>query len=79
MFLNLDHSKIASFLRCNVDWIIWKRNPLHASHIAGIWERQIRSARLVCNGILLTHSKSLTDESFRTILCKVKCVLIFDP
>ncbi|XP_066928825.1 uncharacterized protein [Clytia hemisphaerica] len=81
LFRSLDHSKIKSFLRdeFNADYIVWERNPPYSSHFGGVWERQIRSARNVLNGILLTHSQSYNDESFRTLLCEVECILNSRP
>ncbi|XP_066917205.1 uncharacterized protein [Clytia hemisphaerica] len=63
----------------NADYIVWERNPPYSSHFGGVWERQIRSARNVLNGILLTHSQSYNDESFRTLLCEVECILNSRP
>ena len=30
-------------LKDSCDWIIFKMNPPHASHMGGVWERMIRS------------------------------------
>ena len=81
LFRSLDHGKIKSFLRdeFDADYIVWERNPPYSSHFGGVWERQIRSARNVLNGILLTHSQSFNDESFRTLLCEVECILNSRP
>ena len=76
----MNHDKIENFLKKNgADWIIWKRNPPYASHHGGVWERQIRTARSILNGILLTHSRSLNEESFSTVLCEVECVINSRP
>ena len=54
-FNEIDHKKIQGFLQNNnADWIKWKRNPPAASHMGGIWERQIRSA----GGILVANTWS---------------------
>ena len=46
--IKMNHSKIQRFmLNQNADWIVWKRNPTLASHMGGVWERQIRSARSI--------------------------------
>ena len=81
LFKSLDHAKIKAFLidEFNADYVVWERNPPFSSHFGGVWERQIRSARSILNGILLTHSKSFNDESFRTFLCEVECVLNSRP
>ena len=36
-------------------------NPPLASHMGGVWERQIRSARAILSSILKTHSTSLDN------------------
>ena len=81
LFRSLDHKKIRAFLRdeFNADYIVWERKPPYSSHFGGVWERQIRSVRGVLNGMLLTHSRSLNDESFRTMLCEVECILNSRP
>ena len=44
-FNEMDHTKVQGFLQNNnADWIKWKRNPIAASHLGGIWEHQIHSA-----------------------------------
>ena len=81
LFKNLDHNKIKAFLRdeFDADYVVWERNPPYSSYFGGVWERQIRSARAILNGILLTHSEYFNDESFRTILCEVECILNSRP
>ena len=59
----MKHDKIKSFLHGNgADWILWHNNPPGASHMGGVWEHQIRSARTILEGLLKTHSHSLNDE-----------------
>lgn len=45
----MDHNKIREFLlkQNDADWIEWKMNPPLASHMGGVWERQIRLARAI--------------------------------
>ena len=48
----LDHDKIGKELpQNNCDWFSFKMNVPSASHMGGVWERQIRSARNVLLGI----------------------------
>ena len=55
--------KVKDILGSNgADWIVWKKNPLSASHFGGIWERQIHSAGAMLNGLLKNHDKSLDTE-----------------
>ena len=79
-FEKMDHSRIAQYLKGNnTEWVKWYNNPPYSSHFGGVWERQIRSARQILNGILLTHGHSLKDESLRTLLCEVECVVNSRP
>ena len=65
----MDHQKIEFFLQnTGADYINWHRNPQASSHMGGVWERQIRSARTLLMSLLHTHRKSLNDESLRTLL-----------
>ena len=42
----VDQKKLGEFMLQNsADWIQWKKNPPLASHMSGVWERQIRSPR----------------------------------
>ena len=54
----LDHDKIRSVLqRHDCDWFVFKMNVPSASHMGGVWERQIRSVRPVV---------SIANERFPT-------------
>ena len=64
--------KVKDFLGSKgADWIVGKKNALNASHFGVIWERQIRSARAILNGLLNNHGKGLNTESLQTLM--VEC------
>ena len=76
----MKHDKIKSFLQGNgADWILCHNNPPGASHMGGVWERQIRSARTILEGLLKTHSHSLNDESLRTLMADVELIINSRP
>ena len=79
-FKEMKHDKIKSFLQGNgADWILWHNNPSGASHMGGVWERQIRSARIISEGLLKTHSHSLNDEPLRTLMAEVELIINSRP
>ena len=63
----------------NSDFISWKYNPPHANNFGGVWERLIRSKRVILDSILSTLGHSLNDESFRTLLVEIEAVLNSRP
>ena len=76
----LDHEKIRGFLQSHgADWIEWERNPPAASHMGGIWERQIRSVRGVLSSLMKTHGHILDDESLRTLLAEAEAIVNSRP
>jgi hypothetical protein len=53
--------------------INWEFNPPAASHMGGVWERQIRTVRKVLN--VIVRDQVLDDERLDTFLCQVEsCV-----
>ena len=49
-FQEMNHTKIKHFLQENgADWLVWTRNTPTASHMGGVWEQQIKSARNTCH------------------------------
>ena len=80
MLKSWDHSKIKEFLLNNdCDWIEFQKNPPLASHMGGVWERQIRSARTILSSILKSHPARLNDEGLRTLLVEVEAVINSRP
>ena len=76
----MDHSKINAFLLgTSCDIVLLKKNPPSASHMGGVWERQIRSVRNVLTATLREHPTSLNDESFRTLLSEAECIVNSRP
>ena len=78
----MDHSIIQESLcrEYKADWIIqWKQNPPAASHMGGIWEKQIRSVRSILSAVLGEHGSALDEESFSTLLTEVECIINSRP
>ena len=60
----MDHEKIkSSLLKEQCYWITFKMNVPSASHMGGVWERQIRTVRNVLSSLLQHNSEQLDDES----------------
>jgi hypothetical protein len=79
-YKSMNHNQISDFLLSkSCDWIEWKRTPPKASHMGGVWERQIRTVRSVLSALLREHSSSLNDESFRTLLAEAECIVNSRP
>ena len=76
----LDQSKIRNELqRHNCDWFIFNMNVPSASHMGGVWERQIRSVRDVLAALLLSNGAQLNGESLSTLLCEAEAIVNSRP
>ncbi|XP_032230569.1 uncharacterized protein LOC116614082 [Nematostella vectensis] len=76
----MDHEKIKEkLLEEQCDWITFKMNVPSASHMGGIWERQIRSVRSVLSSLLLENGGQLDDESLRTLMCEAEAIVNSRP
>lgn len=54
-------------------------NPPSASHMGGVWERQIRTIRSVLSAILDQSAKRLDSTSLRTLLYEVMAIINSRP
>ncbi|XP_070211590.1 uncharacterized protein [Littorina saxatilis] len=54
-------------------------NPPAASHMGGVWERQIRTIRSILNGLLRRSGQRLTTSSLRTFLYEVMAIVNSRP
>ena len=80
VFQKMDHKNIGNFLEENGgDWMVWKRNPPHASNMRGFCERQIRSARSILNSLLKTHGSNLPEEALQTLVVEVEVIVNSRP
>ena len=76
----MDEDKISHFLEnCGTDWVTWKNNSSSGSHMGSIWERQIKSARVILSALLKQHGTSLNDESLIALLTEVESVVNSRP
>ena len=76
----LNHERIREeLLLNNCDWIEFKPNVPHASHMGGVWERQIRSVRNVLASLLESHGTQLDDESLRTFMVEAEAIVNCRP
>jgi hypothetical protein len=66
-------------LKDNCDFLEMKMNVPHASHMGGIWERQIRTARNVLRVLLSNHGKQLDDESLHTFMIEAEAIVNSRP
>ena len=76
----MNHDRIRSeLLKQKCDWIIFKMNTPGASHMGGVWERQIRSVRAVLSSLLSRNPTRLDDESLRTFMCEAESIINSRP
>ena len=54
-------------------------NVPSASHMGGVWERQIRTVRSVLSAILEKNGAQLDDEYLRTYLCECEAIINSRP
>ena len=79
-YKEMDHQKIKDFLaENNCDWMEWERNPPTASHMGGVWERQIRSVREILQSLLKSNAHILNDESLHTLLLEAEAIVNSRP
>ena len=72
-FQDMNHNRINQYLQTHgADWIAWINNTPTASHMRGVQERQIRTARDILNALIKKHGKSLDEESLETFLVEVE-------
>ena len=72
--------RIQSFVQSLAgDLVRWIRNPPAASHMGGVWERQVRFARAILSSLLSTRGKSLDKESLLTLVAKTEGILNSRP
>ena len=78
----MDDTKINEYLcrHADADWLIrWKPNPPAASHMGGVWERQIRTVRAILASLIKEFGHVLNDESFRTLLTEAENIVNSKP
>ncbi|KAG1651579.1 hypothetical protein GQR58_026910 [Nymphon striatum] len=59
-------------VKVNCDFIEFKMNVPHSSHMGGVWERLIRTTRSALSSLLIDNSTCLNDEALRTLLTEVE-------
>lgn len=78
--VEMDDDKVtAELLKENCDWITFKMNPPHASHMGGVWERLIRMARNALAALLTTHGHQLNDEMLATLMTEAEAIVNSRP
>ena len=76
----MDHNRVKVELqRSHCDWIDFKMNVPAASHMGGVWERQIRTVRSVLFSLLASNGRQLDNESLQTLMCEVESIVNSRP
>ena len=76
----MDQNEVQQFLlKRECDLFEFKLNTPTASHAGGVCERMIRTVRSVLDGLLEQHGTQLDEESLRTLLCDVECIVNSRP
>ena len=76
----VDQNKLRqALLKRNCDWVTYKMNVPHASHMGGIWERQIRTVRNALEALLLRHGSQLDNESLSTFMTEAEAIVNCRP
>lgn len=61
------------------DWIKFEVKVPAASHMSGVWERQIRTARSILSSFLSKNGTQLDEESLRTLVCEAEAIVNSRP
>ena len=76
----IDHKKVGDFLsEEGCDYVTWKRNTPTASHMGGVWERQIRTIKSVLCSLVKSNPRKLDEESLRTFLTEAESIVNSRP
>ncbi len=71
----IDRTPVREYLTAqDCDWIEFNFNVPHASHMGGVWERQIQTTRSVLSSLLLDHGTHLDDEALRTLMTEAESI-----
>ena len=74
---DMNQDRVRQFLlNKNCDWVI---NVPHASHMGGVWERQIRTIRSVISALLADLSDQLDDETLQTFFDEAENIVNSRP
>ena len=76
--MNQDHVQ-DYLLKNGCEWIPFKFNVPHSSHMGGTWERMIHSVRNALEPLLLQVGSQLDDETLRTLLTEVEWIINSRP
>ncbi|KAK6181755.1 hypothetical protein SNE40_009544 [Patella caerulea] len=72
----MDQDQVHKYLLQNdCEWIKFNMNCPHSSHMGGAWERQILTVRNALETLLMSSGQQLDDESFRTFMTEVECII----
>ncbi|XP_046548628.1 uncharacterized protein LOC124258605 [Haliotis rubra] len=67
----IDSKRVSDFLhQQNCDYFSFVMNVPSASHMGGVWKRQIRTVRSVISSLMNQASEQLDDEGLRTLMCE---------
>ena len=62
----MDHDKLRTqLLKRNCDWVEYKMNFPHSSHMGGAWERQTRTVPYLARMSSATFPKSIADPKIQ--------------
>ena len=76
----MNHKRVGDFLlKQGCDYIKWERNTPHASHMGGVWERQIRTVKSVISSLVKSNPRKLDEESLRTFLVEAEGIVNSRP
>ena len=75
-----NHDKVKRELAKNdCDWVEFKFNVPLASHMGGVWERQIRTVRSALASLLASNSQQLDDELLQTFFAEAEAIVNSRP
>ncbi|XP_071784539.1 uncharacterized protein [Asterias amurensis] len=76
----MDQNRVREYLlESDCEWIPFKMNTPHSSHVGGVWERKIGTVRSILSFLFLKSGSQLDDEAFRTLMIEIECIINSRP